>query len=547
VESQSWLELSLLTALAEGADTIAANAATQHYLIDVVLPFAPDVYSQDFNGAALDDFQALCNEARSTLVLPGKRELPRRDYDPEANKAYEAAGLTVIGNCDILLTVWDEGESGGRGGTTEMLAVAASLDVPIIEIDAGGAKPTRVRWSGLEKFPVRTNRLDALPSKALGDALPQLMDDLVRPPDKPAELAGLRRHFKARFHCGNPGWAYPALQAVLFVRRPQPVDLFPERVRGLFTSFLSLLRPAVGKGLPPSNLLRAYAWADAIGLYFAQFFRSAFVLNFFVAAFAVAAALLSLFHRNADLPPKIEILFILIVAANTILGRHYGWHNRWFEAREVAERLRVASVLWMLGVKPQSFSGNEPAWTGWYVRALVRMQPLRSCSFDRAALDGARAATLNILRDQCEYHARNAHRMKRLEVRLEWFGIVLFTTTVLVVVDHLFHLGALHCLMDGVLHQMGWNVHNFPIALSAFLPVLATATYGIRVIGDFEGAARRSERAHESLSQQIAALRQDPENLELLRRRARAAGEIMLGDVASWRLAVESRGLAIPG
>ena len=79
--------------------------------------------------------------------------------------------------------------------------------------------------------------------------------------------------------------------------------------------------------------------------------------------------------------------------------------------------------------------------------------------------------------------------------------------------------------------------------------MLATATYGIRVIGDFEGIARRSERAHKSLQDQIKALSQNevPPDLDILRRRARAACEAMLGDVSSWRLAAESRGLAIPG
>jgi hypothetical protein len=205
-------------------------------------------------------------------------------------------------------------------------------------------------------------------------------------------------------------------------------------------------------------------------------------------------------------------------------------------------------MLWILGIRPQAFSGEEPAWTGWYARAFVRVQPLRSCSFERADIDNARAATIGILQDQCEYHESNARRMKRLESRLEWIGLFFFLATVLVAVDHLFfHSAMLKCFVHHVLHGTGWDAHDIGIALGAILPALATATYGIRVIGDFEGSARRSERAHASLQNHIAALRQDPPNLDVLRRRARAAGEAMLGDVASWRLAVESRELAIPG
>ena len=96
---------------------------------------------------------------------------------------------------------------------------------------------------------------------------------------------------------------------------------------------------------------------------------------------------------------------------NTTFGRYLGWHTKWVEAREIAERLRVASMLWILGIRPWAFAGEEPAWTGWYVRALVRAQPLRSCIFDLARVESARTATVNILRDQCKYHDDNARRM----------------------------------------------------------------------------------------------------------------------------------------
>jgi len=84
-------------------------------------------------------------------------------------------------------------------------------------------------------------------------------------------------------------------------------------------------------------------------------------------------------------------------------------------------------------------------------------------------------------------------------------------------------------------------------AIAAGLPALATATYGIRVIGDFEGVARRSERTHMALETVIKAIGKDTLDLALLRARARSAADIMLGDVSSWRLAAESRTLAIPG
>jgi hypothetical protein len=83
--------------------------------------------------------------------------------------------------------------------------------------------------------------------------------------------------------------------------------------------------------------------------------------------------------------------------------------------------------------------------------------------------------------------------------------------------------------------------------LSAALPSLATATYGVRVIGDFEGTVHRNEHTARSIKQLVAAIQQDPPDFALLRARARTAADVLLGDVQSWRLSAESRGLAIPG
>jgi hypothetical protein len=83
--------------------------------------------------------------------------------------------------------------------------------------------------------------------------------------------------------------------------------------------------------------------------------------------------------------------------------------------------------------------------------------------------------------------------------------------------------------------------------LASGLPALATASYGIRVIGDFDGSVRRSERTQEALKRVMDAVAEDPLTLQRMRTRARAGAEAMLGDVSGWRIAAESRGLNIPG
>jgi len=222
------------------------------------------------------------------------------------------------------------------------------------------------------------------------------------------------------------------------------------------------------------------------------------------------------------------------------------------EAREVAERLRIALPLWTLGLRPGAFPGEEATWTGWYVRAFARVQGLRSGDFSAPQFEAARAVLLSVLNDQCKYNANNAQRMGKLESHLEWTGLALFLFTLLVAADHfltpiLFHASSY--VVAGLLGLIGKQglAHTVVVGLGAALPALATATYGIRVIGDFEGIHRRSERTHLALQELIKAVEEDPTDLALLRARARSAADIMLGDVSSWRLSAESRGLAIPG
>jgi hypothetical protein len=76
---------------------------------------------------------------------------------------------------------------------------------------------------------------------------------------------------------------------------------------------------------------------------------------------------------------------------------------------------------------------------------------------------------------------------------------------------------------------------------------LGAASYGVRVIGDFEGAAARSARMVMQLGGLIDKLKAGPCQFEALRDLCYGAADVLQGDVASWRLVVESRELEMPG
>jgi hypothetical protein len=136
--SQARTEFALVSALAEGADQMTAEAALERgFALVAPLPFAVADYAKDFeSGPVRDRFCRFVERAREVVELPGSRA--------NEGRAYEAVGNAVIERVDLLIVVWDGGASAGRGGTTEMILTAARRGVPTVHIDARGRAATRL-------------------------------------------------------------------------------------------------------------------------------------------------------------------------------------------------------------------------------------------------------------------------------------------------------------------------------------------------------------------------------------------------------------------
>ncbi len=560
--------LSLVGSLAEGADRMAADVVvarmaagdgTVSLALDAVLPFDRQEFEKDFaDDASRAEFHAYLGRARAVLELPGSRQA-------EAG-AYEAAAYTVVDQSDVVIAVWDGGPSGGRGGTTDTMEGAARDGRPLIVIDANGLAPPHLRWHGLDEAIVPTGRMVDMPADGVEAGLPLLVDALLRPPPpsvgsghglRDNEAAGLARYFAERTSIGTLFIGFPLLMALFGVQPLSVRHLRPPRPAALAAREAGLT-PAAAADAPasarPGRITAAFGWADFVGSLLAQTFRGAFILNFVFGALAVACAAISIVrHDWKPVLVVIEILLIVAVVLNTGLGLGRQWHRRWFEGRELAERLRVALLLWIVGLRPAAAAGAEPTWTGWYARAVVRAQGLRHARLAGDGLGAAQAAVTGLLNDQCGYHAASAQRMHRLEHRLERAGLVCFVLTIAVALAYL-AVKLPDLAASGAGEGPGGHGESlaesfgvFVAALTAGLPALATATYGIRVIGDFAGISRRSERTRRGLAALVARIEGGEPNLHHLRARVRAAADVMLGDVAGWRLSAESRGLAIPG
>src|SRR5882762_9970382 len=76
-------QFSVVTALAEGADRIVAEAAlTKDFVLRALLPFPTDVYQASFvDPGSSVEFDNLLGRAKSVFILPGQHDDQARAYE----------------------------------------------------------------------------------------------------------------------------------------------------------------------------------------------------------------------------------------------------------------------------------------------------------------------------------------------------------------------------------------------------------------------------------------------------------------------------------
>jgi hypothetical protein len=527
----------LVGSLAEGADTIAADAAlSRGWQLDTVLPFSRANYSNDFDQAGAADLNARLRASTNVFELPGSR-----DELGGEGAAYERAGRVVLTQSDILLAVWDGDPPRGRGGTAQIVAEAVAHAVPVVVIHPDQIHAPVLLWSGLNDHDGGLEAVDTVARGSLAD-LPQLMSGLsaTKLSQTQSERARRRRSTPPAFAI-----AYPLLLALTGVRRFRSSDLRRPcpAVRATPSETATALQTRIDDQLWPS-----FDKADCEASLAAQMFRSAFVSSFALAALAVTMSLLGLIVPAAVRPLLAagEFSSILLILIITRWGSRAGWHDRWLDQRMLAEELRCLAVsasfgdLFLRGARTQERDGS-----GRERRHIARRIGLPSARVDAAYLADAHRHLVALLDDQIGYVRREADRMHRLEHRLHRLGGVLFAISAIVCA------GVLGVESFGALlaHE-SHGEHGLPLGvtvISASLPAIGAAVYGIRMQGDFAGSAERNA----ALAKQLDLLRKIAQeaapNFDDLRRLIRRTGELLTADVSQWARSTRARPLSLPG
>ncbi len=538
-------DFRMLSGLAEGSDQHVAGIASRcGFSLHAVLPFHRDAYARDFQGPTSSTaFEALLASSQRVFEMPGDRAEPER--------AYEMAGIGILAHADVLLAVWDGNDSRGPGGTAEVVRMALKRGLPVVRFDPSRWGAPTLIWSGFARMAVEHENVADYLSVPLDLAsLDAVLSEILFVTDDD------ERRFALEY------FAEP--QRLVRKRLEWPLMLAMTGVRGISRSAFRarpyvdatelewieigsvLQRLSAAQASATAALRDAYAWADNLANHFAQSFRSGHVANFILAALAVVLATAGLIWPNAKLVLiNGELMVILLLVVHTHVGRSRQWHRRWLDYRYVAERLRPMRTLKLFGLARPGRAAlrsdvNAPRWTDWYAQTIWRQMGCPAGRVDEAYRKVLEALVLaEELRPQMRYHTAAAAQMEKLEHRLHGVGNALFIGTI--------GAGTLFLITYFVAHE--WAVAHAAAftAITAALPALGGAIYGIRVQGDFGGAARRSLHTADELGRVADALATASPRFTQAVDMAEAGARVMLSDLDEWQLTYRRRNLEVPG
>lgn len=544
--------LRLLSALADGADTIVADCAVATgWELATVLPFNRADY--------LADFPEPEHKAAHERLLAASRavyELPGEHTPAGAPAAYERAGRIMLGQCDLLLAIWDHGPVLGRGGTAQIVAEAVLRDIPVVHIDPTGQQPPMVLWDGLTEHDLGQQTVETVPRAGL-DEIPKLLRALLDLPTDPVDIAMLNDFERDRKPRRFLAIAYPMLLSIMRVRSLRWSDLRQPDAGMAEAAIMKTCARILARTGRFGELLRdrvapRFARADVIAVAVSQVFRSSYVANFALSALAVLLTLMSL-----ALPPHakpvlvlLELLTIGTVLALTTTGNNRAWHQRWLDSRQLAERLRclaLAAQVGELSLHLSERADEKLTWVQWYARATARELGLPHVRVDTEYLRDVRAGLCDLIDSEVHYLHNDGHRMHHLEHRLHRLGTGLFALTALICLSSLFFEAMLE---TGAATLPGHYVHLLLVGVtmaSAGLPALGAAIYGIRMQGEFAGVAARADALVAHLKALRLVIAEDELRFDTLKRRIMHLTDLLTADLSQWRQTYRARPLSLPG
>jgi len=542
--------LSVVSSLAEGADRIVADAGLARDMpLNVILPFRRADYRTDFSPEGGADYDRLLAQARTVYELDGKRSTTG-DHTA-SNRAYEAAGLLMLANADIVIAVWDQQAAAGLGGTALIVEHAVAEGVPVIIIDPAAPDNPCLLWRADTALPPARAGIEDVPRRPLQGNLERAVRILLEPSPDPEEREKLKLLYAERPWRWNISLSYPLLMQLLGVRALRRTDLRPADYRTGsawdWTEYLGARAKAAGiRDLITETMLEAYSFTDHLSIAYAQVYRSAYVFNFAISALAVFLALSGLLLPGEAKPWLLggEVVLIALILWVIHEGNAKQWHRRWLEYRRLAETFRHLRVLALISAaaridRPGRRSGRGQDWVSWYARAVEREIPLPNVAINQDYLAAVRdIVTAAEIKSQVSYNHKNAHAMEHLNHRMHLTGSVLFGLTFVLCAGLLIFF-----LVD---FDRAEHFRYEAVFLTALFPTIGAAINAIRAQGDFQSVALRAQETAVNLETLEHAMEHEPLEFARLADRLEKTVDVLMADNAEWHVLFRTRPLSLP-
>ena len=532
--------LTMVSPLADGADQIVADSALRHgYGLQVVLPFAREASRADLVPAAQAAFDRLIDRADRVLELPG-------DPDDPVD-AYVMAGRGTIAHCDMLIAVWDGEVPRGRGGTGEVVEWAMARGMPIVHIPIDPARTVTLMWSAYDPAVITQHSTD-VDRRPFDDAhVIALLDLLLNPPHDERERRNVEMFVTERPRRIRTRLEYPLLLAITGIKRLRADVIQESRAAAMreadWRRFCEDCVDPQPISVPLDLLGVAHDWADRLASHFAQTYRSGHIFNFVLAAIAVLMGLSGFLFPDAKLQMAfVDFILVLSIILNTRVGVDREWHRRWLDYRQLAERLRPLRSLKLVGIAAPDPPGNDTnpiarRWVEWYAAAVWRAM---GCPHGRIAPSDVHRIATSIAEHevdpQLSYHQRTGKQIMALDHRLEKASGAIFWVAMIT------SIATITALIFAPDLLTPWG--NWSTLVSAGLPAIGTAIFGIRFQGDFGGSANRSSATAIALGEIGEGMRADitlSRAADLTEQAARA----MFSDLSQWHLVNQTHDLSI--
>lgn len=468
-------EARLLTGLARGADILAAKAwrAARLGPVHAVFSFLHDTPGRD----AAD-------------LLEHGTWLDGAATQDHGRNPYLAQTRWLIGAADLLVVVWTGKHARGAGGTADAVRLALEHGVPVLWLRPGGSGPKLIRPERLEEdfgFLEFLEQLTFAGTPLVQDATPAALHraladlDLVRKLE-PLGAGGL----SDPENLPTPR-AYWLFRRVLG-GRPAPVTPHPV--------------PADLEAQPGFvRLTHAHARADRQANELGAVHRSHQVILLMVAILAaVAGSVSSLWPAVKITMVGIELVLAVIALMIWRDSERGLRHQRWGEARRLAEDLRLERAAWAIGVSTAPHGVHLTSTAD--ARHERRLAGLPTGRFDQERIEAwGQWAMDQLVAGQAAYHRQQSGINGRISHRVHQLDIFSFSVLLAMLVGYLGAVGVMAIVGRDTPHWLSGIV----FMTGAIVPAIGAAGLALEATLSLGEEAQRSR----VLAERLDALARD--------------------------------------